>query len=271
MLVRRRADNLHYFASPLLERIGVRHGFSTRSGGVSPAPFDSLNLGISRDAEVKDPIANVDENYRRFAAAVGLSQAARCWVSQVHGAEVLTARADRDFENGRCADALVTDDPGRALGVKYADCVPILLASGDGRAVAAVHAGWRGLVAGIIPGAVQRLTDLTGQSPADFRAAIGPCISMKNYEVGAEVIAKFRHYFGFEEPAEIVEPCVSIRKTPLNLRGVAYAQLQQARLIRKYIDTTNLCTFAKSADFFSHRRDGAATGRMAALISPVRS
>src|SRR5690349_13505 len=131
---RRTTDGLVYYVSPRLEALGVPHAFSTRVGGVSPPPFDSLNLGISRDSELKDARENILENYRRLASAIGCGGRERCWASQVHGAAVCEARAGGGFENGVCADALVTDDRGRIISVKYADCVPILLASPDGRA-----------------------------------------------------------------------------------------------------------------------------------------
>src|SRR6478672_4060098 len=144
------AEDIRYYASPLLERLGVPHAFSTRTGGVSRSPFDSLNLGIAGDAAVRDSSDNLEENYRRLRAAVGCAEHGRCWVRQVHGADVCDIHPGSAFENGTRADALVSDDPTRVLSVKYADCVPLLLASADGRAVAAVHAGWRGLVAGVI-------------------------------------------------------------------------------------------------------------------------
>ena len=148
------AEGLCYYASPLLERLGVPHAFSTRTGGVSPPPFDSLNLGIAGDAAFRDASDNLEENYRRLRAAVGCADLGRCWVTQVHGADLCDIHPGCAFENGARANALVSDDPTRVLSVKYADCVPLLLASADGGAVAAVHAGWRGLVAGVIRAAV---------------------------------------------------------------------------------------------------------------------
>src|SRR5882724_11533781 len=113
------ADGLRYYASPLLERLGVPHAFSTRAGGVSPPPFDSLNLGIAGDANHRDSSDNLEENYRRLRAAVGCADLGRCWVTQVHGADVCGIRVGAPFENGVRADALVSDDPTRVLSVKY--------------------------------------------------------------------------------------------------------------------------------------------------------
>src|SRR5205823_8319158 len=141
------------YIAPGLEKAGVPHAFSTRAGGVSKAPFDSLNLGITSGLDISDDVANIRENYRRLRAVIGCEDRDRCWVHQVHGADVCAIRPNQIFESGEKADAMVTDDPRRVLSVKYADCVPILLATADGRAVAAVHAGWRGVVAGVLPAA----------------------------------------------------------------------------------------------------------------------
>lgn len=269
MLQPRSADHgLCYYASPLLEQRRVSHAFSTRAGGVSPAPFDSLNLGIAGDAAVRDSADNLEENYRRLRTAVGLADRRRVWVTQVHGADVCDVRCDGTFENGARADALVTDDPGRVLSVKYADCVPILLASTDGRVVAAVHAGWRGLVAGVIAAAVRRLEEIAVDPAPSFVAAIGPCIGFDAFEVGLEVIEAFEKLMGPDAPIRQGKA----GKGHVDLRKAAYLQLRAAGLGSDAIDSTDLCTYAKASEFYSHRRDGSAAGRMAAIVSPaVRS
>jgi YfiH family protein len=259
------ADGLRYYASPLLERLGVPHAFSTRTGGVSPPPFDSLNLGIAGDAAIRDASDNLEENYRRLRAAVGCAGLGRCWVTQVHGADVCDIHPGCAFENGVRADALVSDDPTRVLSVKYADCVPLLLASADGRAVAAVHAGWRGLVAGVIRAAVSRLEQTAGAPASSFVAAIGPCIGFDAFEVGPEVIAAFTERMGRAAPIRAGRA----DKGHVDLRQAALIELQSAGLSLDRIDTTDRCTFAHPEEFFSHRRDGNATGRMAAIISPA--
>lgn len=257
MLVQRSSQGLVYYASPLLESAGVPHGFSTRVGGVSPAPFDSLNLGISRDADAKDSSANVNANYQRFLQAIGCADRARAWVSQVHGNGVCAIRTGEHFESGCQADALVSDDPARVISVKYADCVPILLATRDGTAVAAVHAGWRGVVAGVVPAAVQRLREI---SDGPLLAAVGPCICVDHFEVGPEVIEAFARLFGDA-------PGLFYRTSPkgrVNLRGCVRRQLELCGIME--IDVSDSCTFEDRAAFYSHRRDGAATGRMAGAI-----
>jgi YfiH family protein len=259
------AGDLRYYVSPLLQRLGVPHAFSTRTGGVSPPPFDSLNLGIAGDADVRDSSDNLEENYSRLRAAVGCSDLGRCWVTQVHGADVCDVRIGSTFENGIRADALVSNDPTRVLSVKYADCVPLLLASANGRAVAAVHAGWRGLVAGVIGAAVRQLERTSGSAAASFVAAVGPCIGFDAFEVGPEVLAAFERRMGPAAPIRNGEP----GKGHVDLRQAALIELQSAGLSIDRIDTTDRCTFSHPDEFFSHRRDGNATGRMAAIISPA--
>src|SRR4051812_23546793 len=149
-----------YYVSPLLERAGVAHVFSTRVGGLSPAPFDSLNLGNPNGCAVQDDYERIYENYRLLQSAIGCAAHARVWVHQVHRAEVASAMRGETFESGAKADAIVSDDAGKIVAVRVADCVPVLLAGNDGAIVAAVHAGWRGVVAGIVPAAIGKLRTL---------------------------------------------------------------------------------------------------------------
>ena len=133
-----------YYASPLLEHAGVPHAFSARVGGVSPPPFDSLNLGNPSGCDVQDDYPRIYQNYDLLQAAAGLTGRTRCWVHQVHGGTVIDTPRGGEFESGVKADAMVSDDAGRILAVRVADCVPVLLATRDGRRVAAIHAGGAG-------------------------------------------------------------------------------------------------------------------------------
>src|SRR5256885_7273864 len=149
-----------YYVSPLLEGVGVPHAFSTRIGGLSPAPFDSLNLGNPSGCAIQDDYERIYENYRLLQSAIGFAEHTRLWVHQVHGAQVASAMRGETFESGAKADAIVSDDPGKILAVRVADCVPVLLAGQKGKIVAAVHAGWRGVVAGVLPAAIEKLRSL---------------------------------------------------------------------------------------------------------------
>src|SRR5688572_18674267 len=148
---RRTAENgVVYYSSPLLERAGVPHAFSTRRGGVSLPPFDSLNLGNPSGCDLKDDGERIEASYAKLFEAIGCAGRPRCRMHQVHGAIVHEVHRDQPFENGQQGDALLSDDPTRVIAIRVADCVPILLSTLDGALVAAVHAGWRGVVAGVV-------------------------------------------------------------------------------------------------------------------------
>ena len=257
-LQRRIAPNgVVYYASPLLEAVGVPHAFSTRLGGVSPAPFDSLNLGNPNGCAVQDDYDRVWENYRLLQAAAGCPGAELCHVHQVHGAAVLGVREGEPFDCSAKADAIVGADPTRVLSVRVADCVPVLLAAGDGRTVAAVHAGWRGVIAGV---AVEALKRLDG----DVVAAIGPCIGFESFEVGPEVLEEFGRAFG---PEALISRGPG-GKGRVDLREAVRRQLEAAGVAPDRIDASDRCTVRDAGEFFSHRRDRGVTGRMAAIIAP---
>jgi len=148
------------------------------------------------------------------------------------------------------------------LAIRTADCIPILLAINDGKIVAAIHAGWRGIIANIIPRGRQELLRLAGSNGTQLLAAIGPCISKPHFEVGPEVLAEFERTFGANAPIERT----ANGKGHVDLPRAAHLQLLACGLSHDQIDTTDRCTFRDADEFFSHRRDHGMTGRMAALI-----
>lgn len=251
-----------YYASPLLERLGVPHAFSTRLGGISPAPFDSLNLGNPNGCDVQDDYDRVWQNYRLLHAAAGCAADAElCHVHQVHGCAVVTVGANESFDTSRKADAIVGSDPSRVLSARVADCVPVLFASGGGRTVAAVHAGWRGVIAGVVPAALAQM----GCDADGVVAAIGPCIGADAFEVGSEVLDEFTKAFGAAAP---------VRKRgggkgTVDLREAVRLQLMGAGVRAARIDVSDRCSYCDADEFFSHRRDRGITGRMAAIIAPA--
>jgi YfiH family protein len=216
--------------------------FSTRRGGVSEAPFDTLNLGrLTAD----DP-DRVDENRRLLCAAAGADPERLALNRQVHAATVNRARAGRRGEPG---DGLWTDERGLPLLKLAADCVPIAVARTNGAApaLALLHAGWRGLLEGIVAAGVAALGD--ARTAAIVGPAIGPCC----YEVGAEVAEPFAARFG---------PTV-LRGRNVDLPAAAELALQEAGV--GSIERIDLCTACHPELFFSHRRDGAVTGRQGVL------
>lgn len=260
------------YRSPLLGATGAPHGFSTRIGGVSTGPFESLNLGNPNGAPVQDSSDNIATNYRRLHAAVGASERRRLYVHQVHGDAVETATDTVAFDCGRKADAIVTRDVAAVAAVRVADCVPVLLATVDGRCVAAVHAGWRGVVAGVALRAVDRLRDeyrrgvSVDTTVPPVVAAIGPSISFSAFEVGPEVAAEFERVFAGEAHF-LLRSSQNAGKAMIDLRQGLRMQLRSAGVTG--IDMSEQCTVANAAEFFSHRRDQGITGRMAALIGPA--
>jgi purine-nucleoside/S-methyl-5'-thioadenosine phosphorylase / adenosine deaminase len=230
---------------------GFPHGFTTRQGGGSRPPFDSLNLGGS----VGDDPARVSGNWRLLERETGLRFAR---VRQVHGARV--ARLDAPTPPAVEADAIVCRTPGLAACVSLADCVPILLADPSSGAVAAVHAGWRGTIARAAAEAVRALAE-DGASPDRLLAAVGPAIGPCCYEVSPDLAERFA--------SEVGPDVVRTGRTPsLDLWRANAAVLRAAGVPADRIETLRRCTSCERDLFFSHRRDAGRTGRQAAFIAP---
>jgi hypothetical protein len=214
--------------------------FSTRLGGVSDGPYASLNLGLLTD----DRRDRVEENRRRLFRATGTDARRVSWPRQVHGSGVVRAGA-----RGVAADAIWTDEPGHALVVVTADCVPLALVRTDGErpALALAHVGWRGLLAGVVENAVAALG---GRRVA---AALGPAIGPCCYEVREEVLRPVDSAFG--------PGLVSGRM--LDLPQAVERAVRKAGCDR--VESLGGCTCCDPARYFSHRRDGGVTGRQGAI------
>ena len=235
----------------------VRAAFTLRAGGVSLPPFDSLNLG----AHVGDAAAAVAENRQRVRLQLRLP-AEPAWVEQVHGTDVLDltqhipASAQHAPASAASADAVLTRRAGQVCVVQVADCLPVLFAAGDGSAIAAAHAGWRGLAAGVLEATVAQLAI----EPRRLIAWLGPAIGPRHFEVGDEVRAAFTAGDGGAAGAFVA-----------NARGrwqcdlPALARRRLAALGVTAVSGGSWCTYADRARFFSYRRDGRC-GRMGALI-----
>jgi YfiH family protein len=242
--------------SPMLERIGVRHGFSTRLGGVSSGPQATLDCGPGSEERCR-------ENLRRFAGLIGLSEEQRIVrVNQIHGARVVGAA-----DEGADADGIVSEDPRAAVSVRTADCAPILIADEDGAMVAAVHAGWRGACAGIAGVAVEAM-EARGARRERLCFALGPTIGIDWFEVGDEVMEAARLSLGGEEPAARRGPNGRMH---LDLLGLIERQLERLGVSPHRIERVGGCTFTNRAMFFSHRRDRGNTGRLMSAIAPRSS
>lgn len=245
--------------TPELSRIpDVRHGFTTRDGGVSVGPRASLNLAMSPSAS-PDSVA---ENWRRVLQSLdpGFAPADLALASQVHGNEVLAISTGKGpLQVVGEGDALITTAVGVVLAIRTADCVPVLLAGPRG--VGAAHAGWRGVAAGIVGRTVAAMCTQQGCTENEITAAVGPHISVEAYEVGPEVVAGI---VGSGVPASVF---VQQRaRAHVDLRAAVAWQLQSAGVLT--VGHCSRCTFSDPA-LFSYRGDGPDTGRLAAVIGRV--
>ena len=240
----------------------VKALMSTRQGGSSAAPFESMNLARPALPAVDDA---VDGNRRRLAAALG---ATPVYLQQVHGSDVVQlgcADLQPDAAVHR-ADASVTSTPGLACTVLVADCLPVLFCAGNGRAVAAAHAGWRGLAAGVLENTVAGLCRRADCAPAEVQAWLGPCIGPRQFEVGADVLEAF----GLTADLGADAAFVMCRRADGSTRWLA----DLPELARRRLGAAGVarvfggcwCTVEEPSRFFSFRRDGL-TGRMAACIA----
>ena len=252
-----------YFTSSLLEDIA--HAFSTRLGGVSQPPWDSLNLGPGRG----DPLESVLENYRRFCAAAGMDMERTVLAKQVHGTTVrLCTAADAGKglfrERDYTADALITNEKNLPLTVFSADCGNILLYDPVRAAAGAVHAGWRGCAAGILEKTVREMERAYGCAPGDIRAAIGPCIGQCCFETDGDVPEAMTAALG-----EDAAPCLERRgaKWHVDLAGLNRRWLLRAGLAPEHIETSGLCTGCRRDLFWSHRKMGERRGAQVAMIA----
>lgn len=231
---------------------------SLRSGGVSLAPWDGLNLSYS----VGDDPAAVARNRDLFVQAIG---ARPVWLKLAHGTQVLRLHTTTEDHPTAPADAAWTTDRGVACTVGAADCLPVLFALRDGRAVGAAHAGWRGLAAGVLEATLQAMCQGTGAQPADVQAWLGPCIGPQSFEVGADVLQAFGVQPG-DAPAAHFQPkprADGQMRWLADLAGLARQRLASAGL--RAISGASACTVQDASRFFSFRRSGV-TGRMAASI-----
>lgn len=257
--------------SEVLRAVGVPHGFSTRLGGVSSGAYGSLNFGSpgNLDAHDRDPAPNIAANWAALVAQIdGASGREIIEVHQVHGAAACVVRRGEPSARERTghdqqADAIVTDDPARLAAIRVADCAPVLIASGDGAIVAAVHAGWRGALGGVIGAAVAEMVRL-GARAGQMAAAVGPCIGAEAFEVGEDVAARFQAEFG-AQTAHVRRTARGIR---VDLKGSIRERLLRAGLEPGRVDVLGHCTVSDSELFFSHRRDKGVTGRMVGVIGP---
>lgn len=242
----------------------VRHGFSTRPGGVSVPPWDSLNLGVGRG----DDIASVQENYRRFCAAIGTDVERVVLSKQIHEDNVRLVTAEdcgkglwreRDYTS---VDAMICDQPNIPLVVFSADCGIILLHDEVRGAIGAVHAGWRGVAQGIVAKAAQAMVDTFGCKPEHIHAAIGPAISQCCFETDDDVPAAMHEALG-----DAVDPFMTWNGTKWHIDLKSINAMWLRKMGVQHIDICDHCTACRPDLYWSHRKMGNARGAQIAMIS----
>jgi polyphenol oxidase len=264
----REGDGLSALICAPLEQDGFTNGFSTRGGGVSPMPQDSLNLAGFDE----DDAENIYENRRRFLKLfAGDWTLTGCW--QIHGANVRIIHNEQEAQpkpgvlgDDQYCDALVSNTPRILLSVKTADCVPILIGDSTTGAFAAVHAGWRGTSTSIVLRAIENLIEQYGARPADLRAAIGPAANVCCYEVGSEVIDLFKERF---PPSEHLLTPTRVGHARIDLHQANRDQLINAGLSLDRIHSAPLCTMDRNDLFFSYRHEKKLNGRVGRLMSVI--
>lgn len=250
--------------SPVLTQAGFRHAFFTRVGGASEGPFESLSFSTA----VGDRADHVEENLRRAGEVLGVPRERIVYLSQVHGRDARffdepPLRAQTVMLEG---DAIGGGARGVAYGVRSADCVPILIADDESGNVMAVHAGWRGVVAGVVEAGVERLRQSIGGS-GRLLAAIGPHISKRAFEVSDDVAAELAAACPEPRRSEAVAQNRG-EKPRVDLRFIVTQKLLSLGLASSAIDQVEGCTHAVRALYFSFRRDGKRSGRHLSAIVP---
>jgi polyphenol oxidase len=255
----RQSGPVHYFTFDLLDREGLSHGIFTRQGGVSPHPWDALNVG----GTVGDAPSQVAENRRRSFAALDRDPESLYDVWLVHSAEVVCADAPRlPHTQHEKADAILTNRQEVTLFMRFADCVPIFLYDPGRKVVGLVHAGWQGTVKGTVRSAVEKMAARYGTKPDEILAGIGPSIAAHHYPVGPEVADQVKQSFRKDAAGFLIEENGLVK---FDL-WAANQHLLQSVGVRE-IEIAGICTACNLDQWYSHRGENGRTGRFGALIA----
>lgn len=253
-------NGLKYVQFDRLNALGLAHGFFSRHGGVSPKPFDSLNMATT----VGDTAENVLENLRRMFAIFDLHLATRYDGWQVHSGTVTCVSKPRaPYARALRTDALVTDSPDVTLVMRFGDCVPVMVVDPVKRVIAAYHAGWPGTVKKIGKNVIRTMTAIYGSDPEDLVAAIGPSIGPCHFEVQEDVASQLRTAYADE--ADLIERRDSEGRIFFDLWEANRITLEKCGV--GTVDIAKVCTVCHRDDWFSHRGDAGKTGRFGILLS----
>jgi YfiH family protein len=251
-------NDLQFYQSEFLG--STKHGIFTRHGGVSAAPWASLNLG----GTVGDDVEAVRRNHWLMYETLDVDGKRAVTTWQVHGADVVMATGPVQGRRWLArADGIMTNCPDTPLVMRYADCVPLLFHDAKKNVIGMAHAGWRGTVSGMGSNMVKAMQQAYGSNPIDIAMVIGPSISPRHFQVGEEVVAAIEEQFGSSE---------GLMQRDSN-DGTAYVDLWEAnrrdveRLGLENVEIMGICTYETTADFYSHRAEKGKTGRFGAVLS----
>lgn len=251
--------NLRFYQFSHLDSDQVVHGIFTRHGGVSPEPWNSLNLG----ATVGDNPDRVRENRSRVLQAAGCSEESLFEVWQVHQAKILVADEPRSRKEGiPKADAVITNNPQITLLMRFADCVPLYFYDPNHHAIGLAHAGWKGTLKNIASKTVQAMGKEFGTDPKQIKTGIGPSIGPDHYEIKEDVLGQFADVYPKDIACFVREEDSAIK---LNLWEANRYHLQKAGI--RDIEIAEVCTACHLEDWFSHRGENGRTGRFGALFT----
>ena len=255
-----------YHAPKLDQQSELVHGFSSKHGGYSKAPFSGLNLGLATG----DDISLVQENRRAFTQALGIDPAQVVCGKQVHGTNIVRVTA-QDGGKGFCeeatafqnTDGLITDQRGIALMTFYADCVPVLFYDAYQHVIGVCHCGWRGTVNRMAAKTATAMMDAYGCRAEHLYVAIGPSISQAQYEVDRTVLEQFEKAFSFSSSIIL---STDENHGKIDLWKANQLQLEEIGLLPEHIEVSGLCTYQNVDTFYSHRAEQGKAGRNGAII-----
>ena len=253
------SNGIEYYVFEESPFCDIQHGFFTRIGGVSPQPWQSLNLSTTAG----DTAERVIENRRRIFTAVDRPVESLYDTWQVHSNRIVVANSPRGLENEPVqADGIITQNPGVTLFMRFADCVPVLFYDPEKQVVGIAHAGWKGTVNGIVAEMITVMVSSYGSSPTSIQAGIGPCICPSHYVIRGDVLCEVKNGLPEFWDKVVYEDKLGIH---LDLPLANQMLLQRAGVKEVYF--SNLCTAGDTTKWFSHRAEHGSTGRFGALIA----
>ena len=251
-------DSLEFYRTEMWSNL--KHGIFTRHGGVSKAPWTSLNTG----GTVGDEVVAVKENHHLMYQALDVDNEKACTTWQVHGGDVVLV--NNPISNRKWvarADGMITNRVDVPLVMRFADCVPLLFHDPVQKAIGLSHGGWRGTVQGIASNTVKAMQQAYGSNPQDIQVVIGPSISKDCFQVGEEVVEAVEDYFGTLDGLMQRDPADNTAY--VDLWAANKMDLERAGV--EQIEISNICTYKNTQDFFSHRAEKGKTGRFGVVLS----